>query len=56
MTKEYISDSLMLMRFASKKLKGFKNMKMEWKTRKSNFHNIGAQFRVPETVESVGLL
>lgn len=46
----------MFIRFASKKRKGFKTMKMELKTRKSNFHKIGAQYRVLETVETVLIL
>lgn len=51
MTKEYISGSFVFMGFVCKKLKGFKNMKMELKTRKTNFHKIGAQYRIFEAVE-----
>lgn len=50
MTKEYVSGSFMFMGFVCKKLRGVKNMKMELKTRKTNFHKIGAQFRILETV------
>lgn len=47
MTKEYISGSFM---FVYKKLRGVKNTKMELKTRKTNFHKIGAQIRIFQTV------
>lgn len=50
MTKEYTSGSFMFTGFVCKKLMGVKNMRMELKTRKTNFHKIGAQFRILETV------